>query len=200
MVVEEGDLKIGRIQDLHASIAPVTSRGRWSGRHTITYTNGGNLPVQLRLSVSDKDEELGFRLEPKQLSVPVGGSTTARLRVRPRNPFLRGAPVHRPFQVVGESAGSVSPTGTSRLAAARVGVPELIPYGGFRVKGSVAGRVYGPAPRASRALRVPAGPAAPALDPRAPAGPGQGRARAGRWPCPLWAPRRLGSGGRGSEG
>jgi len=40
------------------------------------------------------------------------------------------------------------------------------------------GALVRPAPHASRALRVPAGPAAPALDPRAPAptGPGQGEA------------------------
>ena len=90
-VVEEGDLEIGRVLDLQASITPVTSRGRWSGRHTITYQNWGNSPVHLRLSVSDKDEALGFRLEPEQVSVPVGSSATARLRVRPRNPFMRGA-------------------------------------------------------------------------------------------------------------
>ena len=30
-VVEEGDLEIGRVLDLQASITPVTSRGRWSG-------------------------------------------------------------------------------------------------------------------------------------------------------------------------
>src|SRR5664280_1449257 len=62
--------------------------------------------------------------------------------------------------------------------------PErLIPYRGWLVKGSAAGRWYGPAPRASRALRVPAGPAAPALDRRVPAGPGQGKLRAGRCPA-----------------
>ena len=90
-VVEEGDLEIGRVLDLQASITPVTSRGRWTGRHTISYQNWGNSPAHLRLTVSDKDEELGFRLEPEQVSVPVGGSATARLRVRPRNPFMRGA-------------------------------------------------------------------------------------------------------------
>src|SRR5664279_3725482 len=62
--------------------------------------------------------------------------------------------------------------------------------------GSAAGRWYGPAPHASRALRVPAGPAAPALDPRVPAGPGQGEAAGRAVPCPLVAPRRLGRVGR----
>jgi hypothetical protein len=123
-VVEEGDLEIGRIENLQAAITPVTSRGRWSGRHVLTYTNGGNSPVELGLSASDQDEELGFRLEPRRVSLPVGSSATARLRVRPRNPFLRGAPVHRPFQVVGQSVGVVAPSGTSHMAAARVEGPD----------------------------------------------------------------------------
>ena len=56
--------------------------------------------------------------------MPVGGSASARLRVRPRNPFLRGAAVRRPFQVIGESAGSVPDAGTPRSATARAGVPD----------------------------------------------------------------------------
>src|SRR5664279_4429301 len=63
-------------------------------------------------------------------------------------------------------------------------------------RGSAAGRWYGPAPHASGALRVPAGPAAPALDPRAPAGPGQEETAGRAVPCPLVAPRRLGRVGR----
>lgn len=123
-VVEEGDLEIGRVQDLQAAITPVTSRGRWSGKHDITYTNWGNSPAHLRLSISDKDEALGFQLVPEQLTVPVGGTASAHLRVRPRNPFLRGQPAHRPFQVVGEVAGAGPVPGTPRSAAARAGVPD----------------------------------------------------------------------------
>jgi hypothetical protein len=124
-VVEEGDLEVGRVLDLQASITPVTSRGRWVGRHRINYLNWGNSPVHLRLTVTDKDDELGFHLEPEQVSVPVGGSASARLRVRPRNPFLRGAAVRRPFQVIGESTGAaVQAPGTPRSAAVRAGVPD----------------------------------------------------------------------------
>ncbi|MGZ4602064.1 MAG: COG1470 family protein [Kineosporiaceae bacterium] len=123
-VVEEGDLEVGRILDLQGEIHPVTSRARWYSTHRLTYTNWGNSASYLRLTVSDKDDALGFRLAPEQLAVPVGGTATARLRVRPRKPFMRGAPVHRPFQVVGEPAGSAPPPGTPRSAAARAGVPE----------------------------------------------------------------------------
>jgi uncharacterized membrane protein len=102
-VVEEGDLEIGRVFDLQPAISPVTSKARWSARHTITFTNWGNSPVRLRLTASDKDGRLGFQLNPDTVLVPVGGSATARLRVRPSDPFLRGTAVHLPFQVRGES-------------------------------------------------------------------------------------------------
>ena len=122
-VVEEGDLEVGRILDLQATIRPVTSRARWLGNHRVTYTNWGNSAVHLRLSAGDKDGQLGFRLHPEQLSVPVGGTAEARVRVRPVKPFLRGTPVHRPFQIIGES-GNSAPTGTPRTPAARAGVPD----------------------------------------------------------------------------
>ena len=47
-VVEEGDLEVGRVLDLQGSITPVTSKGRWSGRHQVSYVNWGNSPVQAR--------------------------------------------------------------------------------------------------------------------------------------------------------
>jgi hypothetical protein len=122
-VVEEGDLEVGRVLDLQATIRPVTSRGRWLGRHQVTYTNWGNAPVYLRLSANDKDDLLGFRITPERVSVPIGGSARARVRVRPVKPFLRGTAVNRPFQIVGES-GAAAAINTPRSAAARAGVPE----------------------------------------------------------------------------
>jgi hypothetical protein len=121
-VVEEGDLEIGRVFDLQPSISPVTSRARWSARHTITFTNWGNTPVRLKLSATDKDGRLGFQLNPDAVVVPVGGRATARLRVRPSDPFLRGTAVHLPFQVRGEQPGA-APAGP-RSVAQRAGVPD----------------------------------------------------------------------------
>jgi uncharacterized membrane protein YgcG len=123
-VVEEGDLEVGRVFDLQPTIAPVTSKARWSARHTVTYTNWGNTPVRLSLSASDKDGRLGFQIVPESLAVPVGGSASARIRVRPRDPFLRGSPVHLPFQVRGEQPGSSPISAGPRSAAAKAGVPD----------------------------------------------------------------------------
>ena len=47
---------VGRVFDLQGSITPVTSKGRWSGRHQISYVNWGNSPVHLRLTVKDDEE------------------------------------------------------------------------------------------------------------------------------------------------
>ena len=69
-VVEEGDLEIGRIENLQAAITPVTSRGRWSGRHVLTYTNGGNSPVELGPSASDQDEDSASGSNPGRFPYP----------------------------------------------------------------------------------------------------------------------------------
>jgi hypothetical protein len=98
----EGDLEIGRVDGLTASITPVTSRGRWSGRHTVRISNWGNAPATLRLTASDPDDALGFLVSPDVVELPVGRSAVAAVRVRSRRPFLRGTPVRLPFRVVAE--------------------------------------------------------------------------------------------------
>jgi len=100
--VAEGDLEVGRVFGLQSKLTPVTSQGRWRGKHRIDLTNWGNAPVRLRLVASDPDERLAFLITPEILEVPLGSSGQARLKVKTRDPFLRGTPVRLPFQVVGE--------------------------------------------------------------------------------------------------
>jgi hypothetical protein len=103
--VAEGDLEVGRVFGLQATITPLTSTGRWRGYHVIKYTNWGNTPVRLRLKASDPDERLGFFLRPDEVELPLGGKAEARLTVRTRKPFLRGQQTRLPFEVVGEQDG-----------------------------------------------------------------------------------------------
>src|SRR4051794_29142111 len=63
--VAEGDLEIGQVFGLQAKLVPVTSTGRWRGRHTLQVTNAGNLPAQLRFVATNPDEALGFYLQPE---------------------------------------------------------------------------------------------------------------------------------------
>ncbi len=100
--VAEGDLEIGRVFGLQTKITPVTSSGRWRGKHFLEITNWGNAPVQLKLTATDPDEKLAFLIGPELIDLPLGVTAHAQLRVRTLKPFLRGAQVRHPFQLVGE--------------------------------------------------------------------------------------------------
>ena len=63
--VAEGDIEIGQVFGLQAKIIPVTSAGRWRGRHVIQLSNWGNAPAQLRMAAIDPDDALGFYLSPE---------------------------------------------------------------------------------------------------------------------------------------
>ncbi len=116
--VVEGDIEVGQLLGLQAKLTPVTSTGRWRGRHTISISNWGNSAVQLRIVASDPDEQLGFLVYPETLTIPLGGTATARLKAKTRRPTLRGTPRQLPFEVVAERdpappvTGPVSTTST----------------------------------------------------------------------------------------
>lgn len=119
--VTEGEVEVGKVFGLQAKLVPVTSSGRWRGRHVLHVSNWGNSPVKLTLVPSDPDKALGYLLRPSVLELPVGSEATARLWVRGRRPFLRGSPVRVPFSVVGEQEGRTAATSavsTAGLATA----------------------------------------------------------------------------------
>ena len=101
--VAEGDLDVGSVSGLQAMLTPVTSSGRWRGRHTLRVSNWGNAPARLRILPQDPDQALGFLVSPPALDVPLGGEAFAQLKVRTRHPVLRGAVQRLPFQVVCEA-------------------------------------------------------------------------------------------------
>jgi hypothetical protein len=103
--VAEGDLQVGNVSLSQAKITPVTSKGRFSARHRLEFSNWGNTPVRLKLEASDPDNALGFLLAPEVLDLPLGATRGARLKVRARKPFVRGTPQRRSFRVVGRPLG-----------------------------------------------------------------------------------------------
>ncbi len=113
--VAEGDLEIGRVFGLQSKITPVTSSGRWRGKHFLEITNWGNAPIQLKLVATDPDRRLAFLIGPETLDLPLGVTGHAQLRVRTLKPFLRGAQVRLPFQVVAEPDPADAPTGPPSL-------------------------------------------------------------------------------------
>lgn len=98
----EGVVEIGRVHGLQAKLVPVTSKGRWRGRHVVQVSNWGNAPARLRLVASDADQALGFLVRPDVLDVPLGATATARVKVRTRSPSLRGQPARMPFSIAAE--------------------------------------------------------------------------------------------------
>jgi hypothetical protein len=99
--VAEGDLAVGGVALSQAKITPVTSKGRFSAKHRVEFSNWGNTPVRLRLEASDPDNALGFLVAPEILDLPLGTSGHAKVKVRARKPQFRGVPLRRTFRVVG---------------------------------------------------------------------------------------------------
>lgn len=97
--VVEGDLDIGKVSALQAKLVPVTSTGRWRGRHVVELSNWGNTPARLTVVAEDPDRALGFLLRPDTVELPVGASQRVRLSVRTRRPKLRGTAARLPFTV-----------------------------------------------------------------------------------------------------
>lgn len=117
--VVEGDMEIGKVTAVQARLVPVTSTGRWQGRHVVELSNWSNVPVTLNVVAEDPDRALGFLVHPDTVKLPVGASEPVRLRVRTRHPRLRGELTRLPFTVHAEPADGAVPV------AAVPGVPAL---------------------------------------------------------------------------
>ncbi len=115
--VAEGDLDVGAVAGLRATLTPATSSGRWRARHTLTVENAGNASVRLRVEATDPDQALGFLVTPALLEVPFGGQGYARVQVRTRHPFLRGSQTRLPFQVAGEREGAEPTAGPTPVVS-----------------------------------------------------------------------------------
>lgn len=123
--VVEGDLDVGKVTALQAKIVPVTSKGRWRGNHVVELSNWGNTPTRLQVVAEDPDRALGFLVHPDTLDLPVGASTTVRVKVRTRSPQLRGTPARLPFTVRAEPAGRAASAAPVPVAPGIPAVPGL---------------------------------------------------------------------------
>jgi hypothetical protein len=91
VAIAEGDLAVGAIHEIVASLTPAVSRGRWKGRWTASFHNRGTAPARLRLEASDERHTLGFALAPTELTIEPGATGRAYLRARVARPTLLGA-------------------------------------------------------------------------------------------------------------
>ena len=98
----EGDLEVGALARVSATLKPRLRTGRWHAHFDLTVANQGNRPARLRLTTDatdGTDDHLAFLFMPATLTLPVGGVGHSRVRVRVRRPRLRGGTTRLPLQI-----------------------------------------------------------------------------------------------------
>lgn len=126
-VVEEGTAQVSAFVDVFPELVPRTSRARRGARHELALDNRGNAPVHAELVPVDRDERLGFAVDPPAVELAPGTASFARVKVAPRQRIVKGPPVSHPFQV------AVQPDGSSPVYADGTLVQEaLIPNWGTK--------------------------------------------------------------------
>jgi uncharacterized membrane protein YgcG len=110
--VAEGDLDVEEVAGVHATMPQTERTGRWSARYDVELTNTGNSTVRLAVTAAGPPDLLTVRVQPDVAQLAPGTSATARVDVRARRPFLRGAPVQHQLQVAthGFPFGAEKPT------------------------------------------------------------------------------------------
>jgi type II secretory pathway pseudopilin PulG len=113
-VVEEGVVDVGTFTDLSAELVPAKVEAGARGRFEVAVDNVGNHPVAVRLSPTDPDGELEFKLDRTDVVLAPGTAAFVKLVAKPRDTFLRGPSQPRPFrvEVVPSSGPPLSAAGT----------------------------------------------------------------------------------------
>jgi hypothetical protein len=98
-VVEEGVVVVGAFTDVAAELVPAKAEGARKAKYEVAVDNVGNSPAMLRLRAVDPEDELDFRLDRTEISLPPGTTAFVRLQAKPRRTFMRGESKRHPFQV-----------------------------------------------------------------------------------------------------
>lgn len=97
--VAEGDLTVGRFDEVVAELVPRTARGRTQGRHDLAVQNRGNAALRGRVLGVDPERRVRFSFNPAEATARPGGTSIVRVQVRPRRRFLRGASITHPYTI-----------------------------------------------------------------------------------------------------
>lgn len=117
--VARGRLTIAPFENLSADLTPEISTGRKPGRHQVSVTNGGNLPVDTRLTVRGQDDELTFEPQGAAAMLLPGDTQHFPVLVNGRRRWF-GRPERLPFAVLVTPASPQPPitlNGTRRQTA-----------------------------------------------------------------------------------
>ena len=128
-VVEEGTVSVGVFGDTTAELIPRNSRGSRSVTHQVAVDNRGNGPIQVGFTAGDQDKLLEFAVKPASLIVTPGAAGFARVQVRPRQLFWRGAPKSKAFQVLVQPEGQPPIVLDGSVVQGPLLAPWMIPAG-----------------------------------------------------------------------
>jgi hypothetical protein len=139
-VVEEGAVTVLPATATTATLVPQTSRGSRGGRHEVTVTNGGNIPIEAAIQPADPDRLLSFDVRPPRIALEPGATGSVRLGVHPNETFYLGAPQSRPFAITIVSSGQ-PPFEVRATMIQRALLPSWLPKvaGGVLVLGLAGG-------------------------------------------------------------
>ena len=88
--VVEGTVVVDETLGIESELRPAESRGRWRGKYGLTVTNLSNRPVHVLLEAVDSGNELAYLLDRDEIDLVRDESALMDVRVKSRNPTLRG--------------------------------------------------------------------------------------------------------------
>jgi hypothetical protein len=99
-VVREGEIEVAPFTELVAELVPKTVRVKRRGTTEVAIDNLGNVPLNAQLAFEDLEDQMVGAVTPQALTLAPGRATFAKVAIKPRRTFLRGAPKTLPFRVV----------------------------------------------------------------------------------------------------
>ncbi|HEX9259956.1 MAG TPA: hypothetical protein VF855_10505 [Acidimicrobiales bacterium] len=103
--VEEGSVTVDAFDDRNAELMPRTARGRRKAGYQVAIDNRGNARANVQLTPLDTEDAVDVALQPPAMAIEPGTAQIAKVRVKPRKRFWKGAPQTRQFQVLVEEQG-----------------------------------------------------------------------------------------------
>ena len=104
-VTEEGTITVGSFNDFGAELIPRHPTGRIGGRQRLAVDSRGNLPLPVVVTAIDASDALRFKFRPGMFTAAPGAAHFARIRIRPKHRFFRGATQIKPYQVTVQPEG-----------------------------------------------------------------------------------------------
>ncbi|PPK67662.1 hypothetical protein V5P93_005313 [Actinokineospora auranticolor] len=126
-MVVEGAVEVGPYTDLRVELVPRTLNCRSRGRCAVVLDNASNHPLAVEVAASDPEDALRLRLNYATLTVEPGRAVFLRLRLKPKDRFLRGPERRHPFRIAVSTDGTAPATADGTLVQHQLIPKWLLP-------------------------------------------------------------------------